>query len=277
MLQQFLHDFGYFALFIGTFFEGETILVLAGFLAFRGYMDINLVVVVAFCGSYAGDQLWYFMGRKHGRKLLARKPRWQMMGDRALEHIRKHPDIWVLSFRFVYGLRTVMPVAIGLSGYPPGRYLLLNGIGAAIWATALAAAAYHFGAVLEGMLGSIKKYELWVLGALLVITCPAMRPATALVPDGPQNLSDAFAVAAQPGCRASAASSFRCHGTATPATAGVMTLWLRPVLPVWWLCPLAVTASAAAITIAPAPAAGSHRAMKPSRWMRSPAAARSVG
>ena len=34
MLQQFLHDFGYFALFLGTFFEGETILVLAGFLAF---------------------------------------------------------------------------------------------------------------------------------------------------------------------------------------------------------------------------------------------------
>lgn len=169
MLQQFLHDFGYFALFLGTFFEGETILVLAGFLAFRGYMDINLVVVVAFFGSYAGDQLWYYMGRKHGRKLLARKPRWQLMGDKALEHIRKHPDIWVLSFRFVYGLRTVMPVAIGLSGYPPLRYLILNGIGAAIWALALGAAAYHFGAVLEGMLGSVKKYELWVLGALLVL------------------------------------------------------------------------------------------------------------
>lgn len=169
MLQQFLHDFGYFALFLGTFFEGETILVLAGFLAFRGYMDINLVVVVAFFGSYAGDQLWYYMGRKHGRKLLARKPRWQLMGDKALEHIRKHPDIWVLSFRFVYGLRTVMPVAIGLSGYPPLRYLILNGIGAAIWALALGAAAYHFGAVLEGMLGSVKKYKLWVLGALLVL------------------------------------------------------------------------------------------------------------
>ncbi len=42
------------------------------------------------------------------------------MGDQALEHIRKHPDIWVLSFRFVYGLRTVMPVAIGLSGVSTG-------------------------------------------------------------------------------------------------------------------------------------------------------------
>ena len=101
MLQQFLQDFGYFALFLGTFFEGETILVLAGFLAFRGYMQLEYVIAVAFFGSYAGDQLWYFLGRRHGRKLLARKPSWQKMGDRALEHVRKHPDLWVLSFRFV--------------------------------------------------------------------------------------------------------------------------------------------------------------------------------
>ncbi len=132
-------------------------------------MDLNIVILVAFCGSYAGDQLWYFMGRKHGRKLLARKPRWQLMGDKALRLVRKHPDIWVLGFRFVYGLRTVMPVAIGLSGYPPGRYLLLNGIGAAVWAAALGSAAYHFGAVLEGLLGNVKKYELWVLGALVLV------------------------------------------------------------------------------------------------------------
>ena len=169
MLQNFLNEFGYFALFLGTFFEGETILVLAGFLAFRNYMDLNMVILVAFCGSYAGDQLWYFMGRKHGRKLLARKPRWQLMGDKALRLVRKHPDLWVLSFRFVYGLRTVMPVAIGMSGYPPARYLLRNGIGAAVWAAALGSAAYHFGAVMEGLLGNIKKYELWVLGALLVL------------------------------------------------------------------------------------------------------------
>ncbi|WP_312798852.1 DedA family protein [Pseudomonas sp.] len=169
MLQQFLHDFGYFALFLGTFFEGETILVLAGFLAFREYMNIQTVIMVAFMGSYAGDQLWYFLGRRHGRKLLKRKPRWEAMGDKALDHIRRHPDLWVLSFRFFYGLRTVMPVAIGMSGYPPARYLLLNGIGAIVWATVLGLAAYHFGAVLEGALGNLKRYELMVLGALLVL------------------------------------------------------------------------------------------------------------
>ncbi|MGC7442903.1 DedA family protein, partial [Xanthomonas citri pv. citri] len=76
-------------------------------------MQLDTVILTAFLGSYAGDQLWYFLGRRHGRRLLARKPRWQKLGDKALDHVRRHPDLWVLSFRFVYGLRTVMPVAIG--------------------------------------------------------------------------------------------------------------------------------------------------------------------
>ena len=169
MLEQFLHDFGYLALFIGTFFEGETILVLAGFLAFREYLSIEWVILVAFLGSYSGDQLWYYMGRRHGRRILERKPRWNEMSERALRHIRRHPDLWVLSFRFVYGLRTVMPVAIGMSGYPPLRYLILNGIGAVVWSVALGLAAYHFSAALETLLGDIKRFELYILGFFVLV------------------------------------------------------------------------------------------------------------
>lgn len=169
MLQDFLQDFGYLALFIGTFFEGETILVLAGFLAFREYLDIKCVILVAFLGSFCGDQTWYYLGRYKGRQILESKPRWQAMSQKALDHIRRHPDAWVLGFRFVYGLRTVMPVAIGMSGYPPRRYFILNGIGAVIWSVALGLAAYHFGAALEGLLGDIKRYELWVLGSLILL------------------------------------------------------------------------------------------------------------
>jgi membrane protein DedA with SNARE-associated domain len=171
MLEQFLHDFGYLALFIGTFFEGETILVLAGFLAFRGYLQLDWVIVTAFLGSYSGDQLWYYLGRKQGRSLLARRPRWQALGDKALLLVRRRPDLWVLSFRFIYGMRTVMPVAIGLSGYPPLRYLILNGIGAIVWAIALALAAFHFGSAVKMVLGHIKEYELWVIGAVIIGGC----------------------------------------------------------------------------------------------------------
>lgn len=169
MLQDFLEHFGYLALFLGTFLEGEAVLVLAGFLAFQGYLRLDLVVLVAFLGAWAGDQLWYTLGRRYGRGLLARKPRWEKLGEKALARLRRHPDLWVLSFRFVYGLRTVMPVAIGVSGYPPRRFLFFNGLGAAVWASLLGLAAYHFGNLLKAILGEVKRYELSVLAALLVL------------------------------------------------------------------------------------------------------------
>ncbi|NQD94308.1 DedA family protein [Pseudomonas sp. CrR25] len=169
MLEDLLRQFGYPALILGTFLEGEMSLLLAAYLALRGYLRIEWVVLCAFCGTYASDQLWYFLGRRHGRAILARRPRWHTLGDRALGHLRRYPDLWVLSFRFLYGMRTVMPLAIGLSGYPWRRYLLLDGIGAAVWAAALGYAAYQLGAALEVVLGDLRRYQLYLFGALLLI------------------------------------------------------------------------------------------------------------
>lgn len=169
MLQAFVAHFGYIALFLGVFFEGETVLVLAGFLAFEGYLRLDLVIGTAFVGACAGDQLWYLLGRRYGRRILARNRRWERVGELALERLRRYPALWVLGFRFVYGVRTVMPVAIGVSGYPPGRFLLFNLLGAALWASVLGLAAYHFGTLLEVLIGHIKHYELYILGGLIVV------------------------------------------------------------------------------------------------------------
>lgn len=169
MLHAFLEQFGYMALFIGVFFEGETILVLAGFLAFQGYLHLDLVILIAFLGACAGDQLWYSLGRRYGDRILARNRRWRRLGDKALSRLRRRPALWVLGFRFVYGVRTVMPVAIGVSGYPPARFTLFNLIGAAVWAGALGLAAYHFGTLLQVTIGHIRRYEFYVLGGFLAL------------------------------------------------------------------------------------------------------------
>lgn len=52
-----LIKYGYAALAVGTFLEGETILVIAGFLAHRGYLSMDLVILSAFLGTFFGDQL----------------------------------------------------------------------------------------------------------------------------------------------------------------------------------------------------------------------------
>lgn len=169
MLEDLLQQFGYPALVLGTFLEGEMSLLLAAYLALRGLLNLELVMVGAFCGTFASDQLWYYLGRRHGQRLLARRPGWQVLGDKALDQLRRHPDLWVLSFRFLYGMRTLMPLAIGLSGYSWRRYLLLDAIGAALWAGGLGLAAYQLGTVLTVLLGDLRRYQLYGFAALALL------------------------------------------------------------------------------------------------------------
>lgn len=169
MLEQILQQVGYPAVILGTFIEGEMSILLAAWIALRGFLEIEWVIVCAFLGTFASDQLWYFLGRRHGRRLLARRPRWRALGDKAQALLALHPDLWVLCFRFFWGMRTVMPIVIGLSGYSWRRYLVLDSIGAIIWAAALAIAAYNLGYALKVVLGDFHRYQLYLLGILVLL------------------------------------------------------------------------------------------------------------
>ena len=76
-LEQFIAHYGYLALFVGTFLEGETILVLGGLAAQQGLLELPWVMAAAFSGSLLGYQLAFFVGRRWGRRILARFPGWQ--------------------------------------------------------------------------------------------------------------------------------------------------------------------------------------------------------
>ncbi len=61
-LQSIIEHYGYAAILIGTFLEGETILVLAGLAAHQGYLVLSWVISAAFLGSLCGDQLFFIWG-----------------------------------------------------------------------------------------------------------------------------------------------------------------------------------------------------------------------
>ena len=55
-LQNIIETYGYAVILIATFLEGETILILGGFVAHRGYLMLPWVILAAFIGSLCGDQ-----------------------------------------------------------------------------------------------------------------------------------------------------------------------------------------------------------------------------
>lgn len=168
-LQQLISDYGYWAIAIGTFLEGETILVLGGFAAHRGYLQLPWVIFYAFIGTLLGDQLYFYLGRTKGLAFLQKRPQWQQKSMRVFSLLHRHQVLLILGFRFLYGLRTVTPFLIGASRLSPLRFLFLNIAGAALWAVVIGVAGYVFGHALELILTEVKHYEVWVIAGVIIV------------------------------------------------------------------------------------------------------------
>ena len=166
-LEYLVSQYGYAALFIGVFLEGETILILAGFAAHLGHLSLTWVILTAFAGSLAGDQFYFFLGRLKGKTFLQKRPGWETKVKRVWALFEHYRTLLLLGFRFMYGLRTVTPFAIGLSGISGIRFFVFNMIGAAIWSVVVAFVGYLFGAVASAALVHVKKYEHWIISGVL--------------------------------------------------------------------------------------------------------------
>lgn len=163
---ELLQRYGYVAVLIGTLLEGETILLMAGFAAHRGYLDPGAVVAVAAVGGFLGDQVFFWLGRLHGPRVIARWPRLQSHAQQVNALLARHHTWVIIGIRFMYGLRVAGPVLIGMSSVGALRFAALNLIGAVLWAAVIGAAGYLFGQALEMVLGDVKRYELLALGVL---------------------------------------------------------------------------------------------------------------
>ncbi|MBF0132896.1 MAG: DedA family protein [Magnetococcales bacterium] len=169
-MEAFLLEYGYLVLFIGTFLEGETILLVAAYLASQGHLDLWTSVIVAGTGTFLGDQLVFFIGRRLGSDWFWKKERkWTAGVKRVLELIQRW-DVWfILVYRFFYGVRNVTSFAMGLSKLTFLRFMVLNFLSAAIWATSFGMAGYYFGKAVEKFLGRVQEYEMYVLVGLVLL------------------------------------------------------------------------------------------------------------
>ena len=164
----FIGTYGYFALLVGTFLEGETILILAGFAAHLGYLSLPWVILVAFIGTLSGDQLYFYLGCRNSEFVLNKHPAWQSRLDKVQRLFERYQTLLILGFRFLYGLRTITPFALGRSGVPPGYFFLLNTLSALVWSAAVGIGGYLFGNLLKIIMGDIRRYEMEVFCAIAI-------------------------------------------------------------------------------------------------------------
>lgn len=166
MIESYLVRYGYLAIGAGTFLEGEAVLLAGGALAQRGTLALVPVIVAAFIGAVAGDQLWFRVGRRIGPRVLAKRPRWQLAHSRAQVWLNRYGDLFVTGFRFVTGIRTATPFFLGTTSYSAGRFLAFNLLGAALWASTIGCVGWAIGAGFSSVLERAGRVGELALGAL---------------------------------------------------------------------------------------------------------------
>jgi membrane protein DedA with SNARE-associated domain len=187
-----LQAFGPAAIFLGSGLEGQTVAIAGGVMARMGLINWPLAVAAACAGSAVMDQMLFFLGR-YGRSTrfvtkMAAKPAFA----RAAGFIEGHPIGFVMSFRFIFGLRAAGPVAAGLSAMGMGLFAGLNLASAAVWAGLFSGGGFIFGETLQRWLehptlkGEIVAGSIGLAFALgiaaLALWRPRPLPAAAVTP-----------------------------------------------------------------------------------------------
>jgi membrane protein DedA with SNARE-associated domain len=140
-----LPKYGYFAIVIAAFWEGEAVLIAAGTLCGAGYLDWRLTVLAAAIGGAAGDQIYFYAAHERAARLIQKSERLRHWYPRVSKFVLRHGTVAVLLSRFAAGLRITIPLVCATAAMSPRKYSTLNLISAFAWASVWVAISYQFG------------------------------------------------------------------------------------------------------------------------------------
>lgn len=144
-------------------------LVLAGLAAQRGYLDPLAVLGIASTMGFIGDQIFFWLGRRHGAAVLRRWPSIAAKAGRVHALIERNQTGIIIGVRFAYGLRIAGPILIGTSAVSALRFAVLNALGAVIWAGVFAGIGWAFGQAAESVLGDLRHVQIWLFAGVIVL------------------------------------------------------------------------------------------------------------
>lgn len=169
LLIGWLKEYGYIVLFFWSILEGEMGLIMAGIFSHMGDMSLPIAIAVGGFGGFIGDQIYFYIGR-FNKRYIHNKLRSQRRKF-AIAHLLLKRYGWPIIFiqRYMYGMRTVIPMAIGLTQYSSRQFAIINFISAIFWAAITIIPAYYYGAQILEMLKWGKEHWYIAIPIILII------------------------------------------------------------------------------------------------------------
>jgi len=176
-----VHSLGYLGIIAGMFLESsffpfpsEIIIIPAGYLAYKGEMNIFLVILFGIIGSILGSLLNYYIAYFLGKPFLLKYGKYLKLTEERFDKLNnfflKHGAISTFIGRLIPGVRQYISFPAGLSKLSLPKFIFYTLLGAGLWTTILAVIGYLVGNNEE----LIHKYSttalLSVLGLSIILT-----------------------------------------------------------------------------------------------------------
>lgn len=158
----------YICFFFGIFLEGELVYISAIIAVSHGYLNIYLVITIAIIATICSDLVYFNLGKNRANKLM-NNPKWKTKIEAVNDRLTKHRQLFLVSYRFLYGLRVATPLVLGTQNITQLTFLKYSIISTVIWATLFTGLGLVFGELILNYLNHIKQIEFYIIGALLVL------------------------------------------------------------------------------------------------------------
>jgi membrane protein DedA with SNARE-associated domain len=158
-------EYGYFIIFTGTFFEGETTLFLGGLLSHLECLNFWIVVSTAAFASYLGHGVFYFLGKTSSPWILRNFPKLRHKIRQAEDMIRRHETTSLFVTQYIFGLRLASALAFGILDMKIIKFLSLQLLSCILWALLFASLGYWVGDSFDGIFKHIE----WGILAILIL------------------------------------------------------------------------------------------------------------
>ena len=177
----YIGDMGYWGIFLLMFLEStffpfpsEIIMIPAGYLSFKGEMNIYIVILVGILGSLGGALLNYYLAKSLGRKLILKYGKYFFIKEETLDKLdtffTKHGEISTFTGRLIPGIRQLISLPAGLARMNLATFSFYTSLGAGIWVVVLVAVGYLVGSNEVLISEYLKSATLIALVSVLLIT-----------------------------------------------------------------------------------------------------------
>jgi len=152
----YIGDMGYWGIFLLMFLEStffpfpsEIVMIPAGYLAFKGELNLYIVVLAGIAGSVAGALFNYYLAMHFGRKFILRYGRYFFIKEETLDKLEvffiQHGELSTFNGRLIPGIRQLISLPAGLARMNMAKFAFYSGFGAGIWVVVLVAIGYLLG------------------------------------------------------------------------------------------------------------------------------------